>query len=120
MLAPSVDDATLKTIQNMEKKIIQEYQAETEALTRYYAAEDNLDNLKQSIVKSLGKVDESTKSYLTNLRIMKQQCEEQLQRIQEQRETVKREIDMLPKNQFSYEYCISLYDKEQAKLVRLA
>lgn len=103
----------------MEKKIIQEFQAETEALTRYYAAEDNMDNLKQSIVKSLGKVDESTKSYLTNLKMMKQQCEEELQRAQEKRETVHREIDTMNKSEFSYQYCISLFDKETSKIVLL-
>lgn len=115
---PKIDDASLKAIQSMEKRIIQEFQVETEALTRYYSAEDNLDNLKQSIIKSLGKVDESTKSYMTNLKIMKQQREEELQRAQEKRETVRREIDTMNKSDFSYQYCISLYDKENAKIVK--
>lgn len=114
---PKIDDASMQVIQTLEKKIIQEFQAESEALTRYHSAEDNLDNLKQSVVKSLGKIDESTRAYITNLNFIKQQCEEQLQRAQEAREAVFRELETLPKNQFSYQYCMSLYEKENSKIV---
>lgn len=85
-----VDDSQVSIIQNLEKKINQCFQEENECLTRFHAAEDNLDNLKQSLVKSLGKVDEATKSYLTNLKVRKQQFEEQLQRAQDQREALLR------------------------------
>lgn len=101
----------------MEKRIIQEFQNENEALTRFHLAEDNLDNLKQSLVKSLGKMDENTRSYFNNLKAKKQQYEEQLQRAQEQRESLLREIETIPKNQFSYQYCMSLYEKELTKIV---
>ena len=121
-----VDDSQVSTIQNLEKKINQCFQEENECLTRFHAAEDNLDNLKQSLVKSLGKVDEATKSYLTNLKVRKQQFEEQLQRAQDQREALLRvasaeqEIEALPKNAFPYQYCMSLYEKEDTKIVRSA
>ncbi len=103
----------------MEKKIIQEFQNETECLTRFHAAEDQLDDLKQSLVKSLGKANEAIQSYMTNLKIRKQQFEEQLQRATDQREALLREIDQLPKNQFSSQYCQSLYDKELTKIVEI-
>lgn len=90
--APSskIDDATVNTIQTLEKKILLEFQNETEALTRFHAAEDNLDTLKQSLVKSLGKAEEATKAHMTNLNIRKQQFEEQLQRAQDNREALLR------------------------------
>lgn len=115
--ATKLDDGTIGKIQSLEKKIIQEFQSENEALTRFHTAEDNLDNLKQSLVKSLGKIDENTRSYLSNLKAKMQQFEEQLQRAQEQREVLLREIETLPKTQFTYQYCISLYEKELTKIV---
>ena len=116
-VTPKMDESVINTIQSMEKKIIQEFHNETESLTRLYSAEDNLDSLKQSIVKSLGKIDESTRSYLSNLKIRHQQYEEQLQRAQDQREAVLREVETLPKSQFAYQYCLSLYEKEHTKIV---
>lgn len=118
MTASKLDDNTISKIQIMEKKIIQEFQNETEALTRLHTAEDNLDSLKHSLVKSLGKIDENTRSYLNNLKAKRQQFEEQFQRAQEQREVLLREIETMPKNQFPYQYCISLYEKEHTKIVK--
>jgi len=85
-----IDDATVNTIQALEKKILQEFQNEVEAIMRLHAAEDNLDTLKQSLVKSLGKADEGTKGYMSKLSIRKQQFEEQLERAQDNREALLR------------------------------
>lgn len=115
--ADRLSEETVGVIQNMEKKILQAFQSETEALTRLFTAEDNIDNLKQSIVKSFGKLDENTRSYLQNLKLRKMQFEEERQRAQEGREVVLREIEALPKNQFPYQYSMSLFEKEHTKTV---
>lgn len=74
----------------MEKKIMSAFQNETEALTRLHAAEDTLDNFKHSLVKSLGKMDENIRAHLTTLKIRKQQCEEQVERVHDDREKILR------------------------------
>lgn len=101
----------------MEKKTLQVFQSEAEALTKLFTAEDNIDNLKQSIVKSFGKIDENTRSYLQNLKLRKMQFEEERQRAQDAREALLREIDSIPKTQFPYQYCMSLFEKEHTKIV---
>jgi methyl coenzyme M reductase subunit C-like uncharacterized protein (methanogenesis marker protein 7) len=83
---PKIDEKQIQMIQNLEKKIVQEFQNETEILTKFHIAEDNLDNLKQSLVKSLGKVDESTQSYLTSLKNKVNVLAEELERAKERRE----------------------------------
>lgn len=119
-----IDDSQVSVIQKLEKKINQHFAEEVECLNNFHNAEDNLDNLKQSLIKSLGKVDEPTRSYLTNLKLRRQQFEEQLQRFQEERDALLRvrmyddkELETIPQNSFPYQYCLSLYEKELTKMV---
>lgn len=75
-------------MQELEKKILTHFQEEGESLTKYYIAEDNLENMKQNLAKTLGDVDEATKGYIVNLQNQKETLRLDSKKIEEKRQTL--------------------------------
>lgn len=77
-----------KQMQEIEKKILSHFQEEGEMLTKCYIAEDNLENMKQNMAKSLGEVDEPTKDYMTNLESEKEKLEQECREVEKKRDGI--------------------------------
>ena len=61
----------------MENMIFQQFSDEHECKLKLYICEDNIDNQKQTIAKSLGEnVDESINTNLTNLENQQKELEQ--------------------------------------------
>ena len=65
-----------KQVESAEHMIFQQFQDEHECKLKLYICEDNIDNQKQTIARTLGEnADEKNHTYLANLEIQQQDLE---------------------------------------------
>ena len=87
---PDLTEDEIDLIQDFEKRITSHFQIEREAFTKFFIAEDNLDNLRQSLAKSLSEIDDSTKQYLESLQNKMKNLESEKERVLEQRDILEK------------------------------
>ena len=90
---PNLNQSQRDKLERLEKRIMSHFQRESESLTKYFIAEDNLDNMKNNMAKSLGQADQATKEYIKTLIKQKDGLMQDTANIQSQRNDI---LDVYP------------------------